>query len=203
VTTKPDVLNETLFLLGQPQMNGPADTSSWVRRITARYAPTVKLLLECHPWNFPAQRVALELAEVAGTSVGREYKYNKPADCLRINMINDTGSTNDNEIPDYDDEGGYILADMSPCHLFYISSAWATKEGSWPQIFAHCVSTELASICAEATTKSLNKGMTLEQRAAKALKRGKSWDASQKPFKRMPGGLWAAARRGSRSLTGD
>lgn len=191
MTTKADVINETCAMLGLP----PGTTSdSWVRKIVARYNPTVRLLLEDHPWNFPATRVALE--RVAGTPIGREYAYNKPADCLRINMVNDTGSSDDAEIPDYDDEGGVILADMDPCYLFYISSLWITKEGSWPQKFARAVSTELAALNAEIATKSAQKGMTLEKRAELALKKAKSWDASQKPWRRLPSGTWVGARRG-------
>ena len=194
MTTKTDVINEALGMLGLPPSANPsADSQSWVRRILARYNPTVRLLLEDHPWNFPATRVALE--RLAITPIGRAYAYNKPADCLRINMVNNTGSTADDEVPDYDDEGGQILADMDPCYLFYISSTWLTKEGSWPQKFARAVSAELAALNAEVATKSAQKGVTLEERAEAALKKAKTWDASQKPWRRLPGGLWAGARR--------
>lgn len=193
MTTKTDVLNEALGALGQPNSSGPSDTSSWVRKLTARYNGVVRLLLEDHPWNFASTRVQLQLT--GDTPVGRQYQYNKPADCLRINLINDTGSADDLEIPDYEDEGGYILADMDPCFMFYISSAWITKEGSWPQKFARAVSFELASTCAEVTSKQLNKDLSLENKAKVALQKAKSWDASQKPFRRLPGGVWAGARR--------
>lgn len=200
MTTKPDVINEALVLLGQPPASGPSDTSAWVRRITARYNPTVRRLLEDHPWNFASKCEALAVLDE--TPVSRVYAYNKPSDCLRINMINDTGASDDQEIPDYDDEGGKILADMSPCYMFYVSSAWITLEGSWPQKFAFAVSCELANINAEVTTKDINKGINAERRADKALKKAKSWDASQKPFRRLPVGEWAAARiRGSRYRT--
>jgi hypothetical protein len=193
VTTKVDVINEALALLGQPEMSGPSDTSSWVRKLTKRYNPTVRRLLEIHPWNFASSRVALQVT--ATTPIGREYAYNKPADCLRICLVNNTGVSEDNEIPDYEDEGGTILTDMSPCYLFYISSTWATKEGAWPQAFAHAVSCELANVQTEAVTKNLAKGESADRRAAKALKKARAWDAAQKPFKRSPGGLWAGARR--------
>lgn len=201
MTTKTEVLNSTLVLLGQPRMSGPSDTSSWVRKVQGSYNSVVRLLLEDHPWNFATTRVALELVGVQ-PPIGREYRYNKPSDCIRINMINDTGSSDDTEIPDYDDEGGVILADMDPCYLFYISSSWLTKEGSWPEKFARAVACENASFNAELATKSAQKGISLEKRAAQALTKAKSWDASQKPWRRLPGGTWAGARRmGSRYRT--
>lgn len=197
MTTKVDVINEALGMLGLPQSATP---SSWYNKILARYNPTVRLLLEDHPWNFATQRTALQ--QLDETPIGREFAYNKPSDCLRINMINNTGSADDDEIPDYEDEAGKILADMDPCYLFYISNDWLTKEGSWPQKFARAVSAELAALNAEIATKQARKGQALEDRALKELRKAKSWDASQKPFRRLPGGLWAASRqRGTRYRT--
>lgn len=193
MATKVGVINKALVHLGQPPMAGPSDTSTWVKRVTSVYVETVRSLLEQHPWNFPAERA--ELARLDEEPVGRDYAYNKPADCLRLNLVNTTGYPDDVSFTDYEDEGGRILADADAIYAFYIGSGWTTKEGSWPQVFADAVSAELASTCAPIVSKSVNKGESLYAKALRALKRAKSFDASQKPWRELPAGKWSRARR--------
>lgn len=197
MTTRADVINEALVACDQPEATGPNDASTWVQRIRNRYNASAKKLLERHPWNFASQRV--ELAALDTTPTGRTYAYNKPGDCLRICIVNSTGRAADNSEPDYEDEAGQILADMTPCYLFYISANWLTLEGSWPQVFADAVALDLAAKCYGLFGKSAEKKDELKKDAAKALQVAKSWDAAQKPYRRLPRGRWAAARGGARS----
>jgi len=193
VTTKVDVLNEALLFLGQPPMAGPADTSTWVRRLNDRYTSTVRLLLEQHPWNFSSSIEPLQ--RLPETPPGWAYTYNKPAKLLRLNWINDSGDPEDDDWHNYDDVGGKILSDYETLYASYISSDWIIKEGSWPQVFARAVSAELAFICAPAVTRDRRDGDSLYAISKKSLKTAKSWDASQKPFRQLPRGSWSRARR--------
>lgn len=196
MTTQADVINSALIECDQPAASGPNDTSTWVVRVRNRYAPAVKMLLERHPWNFATKRQ--QLAVLNETPIGRTYAYNKPGDCLRILLINDTGDAADLEIPDYEDEGGKILANMSPCYMHFISSDWITDEGAWPQVFAEAVSMELAAKTYGLFGKSATKKAELVKAAKSALQVAKSWDAAQKPHRRLPMGRWAGCRTGAR-----
>lgn len=194
MTTQADVINSALIDCEQPEASGPNDTSTWVRRVRNRYAATVKKLLERHPWNFAMQRAQLQ--DTGVEPIGRSKAYNKPGDCLRICKINATGRAEDDSTPDYDDEAGEILTDLDPCYMVYVSANWITKEGSWPQVFADAVSSELAAKCYGLFGKSSTKKDELKKDANKALQVAKSWDAAQKPFRRLPRGSWARSRAG-------
>jgi hypothetical protein len=195
VTTQVDVINSALIDCEQPEASGPNDTSTWVRRVRNRYAPTAKKLLERHPWNFAMTRVQLQDSGVE--PIGRDFSYTKPADCLRIVTLNTTGNADENSTPDYEDEAGYILCDLDPCYLRYVSANFLTKEGAWPQVFADAVSSELAAKCYGVFGKSATKKEELKKDAAKALQAAKSWDAAQQPFRRLPRGRWASSRAGA------
>lgn len=197
MATQAGVLNLALLLCEQPEATGPNDTATWVRRVRNRYHDTAKQLLERHPWNFPMQRAQLQ--DSGEEPIGRTYKYNKPGACLRITKINTTGNADDDSTPDYEDEGGYILTDLNPCYMIFVSSDWITQEGSWPQVFADAVSADIAAKCYGIFGKSATKKDELKKDAAKALQVAKSWDAAQKPFRRLPMGSWAMSRRGTRA----
>lgn len=169
--------------------------------MTARYNASVKKLLERHPWNFATKRQQLQLLDE--TPIGREHAYNKPGDCLRILAINDTGETDDSNEPDYEDEAGKILTDLDPCYMIFVSADWMNREGSWPQVFADAVSADLAAKCYGLFGKSATKKDEIKKDAAKALQVAKSWDAAQKPYRRLPYGRWARARRSHRNPHGD
>ena len=200
MTTKVDVINGALVLLGQAPMAGPADTSTWVKRLVARYPSIVKGLLEVHPWKFA--RVMERLQRLPTASGGREYSYNKPAKNLRICFINNTGDDADDEWHEYDDGDGKIHADYDELWMWYVSSDYLIKEGSWPETFGQAVSAALAFECSPIGSR--DRGMRSDNAtlAKQRLKTAKSTDAAQKPFRRNPRGEWAKSRhRGPRYNT--
>lgn len=194
MATKVGILNDALSHLGQPPMAGPSDGSTWVTRLNNRYPDTLRLLLEQHPWNFASKLVQLERLPTA--TGGYAYSYNKPADCLRINFINNTGDPEDNDWHEYEDADGKIHSDYDEVWMFFVSSTYLTKEGSFPQTFARALASELAFLCSPIATRSQTKSNGLFSVATRDLKRAKSFDASQKPFRRLPVGRWALSRRG-------
>lgn len=194
MTTKTDVLNTTLGLLGQPPSSGPTDTSTWVKRCVARYNQSARSLLEQHPWNFPAACVQLErLAEEPVSAYA--YAHNKPSDFLRINRVAPNNDPDDKTYYRYGDEGGKILTSFEETFLWFISNKWITKEGSWPQVFADAVSADIASFVSPTVVRSTGKRESSVVFATRMLKKAKSFDASQKPFEENPPGKWSRARR--------
>ncbi len=202
MTTKLDVLNDALVLLGEPRTSSPDSSDKWVRRLNQAYDGVVRRLLEDHPWDFATKREKLTLAALGDDAdgdplpYGRDLAYNKPAGCLRICWVNDSGQdpTRDDDEPDYENEEGHILTNLDPCYMGFVSQYFADREGAWPGKFGWAVSTELASVCAEVSTKSESKGLVLEKKAEKALRQAKSWDAAQRPFRRKPRGSWVRSR---------
>lgn len=193
MTTKIAVLNATLVLLGQPTVAALTDTSTWLKRALSQYNDVVRALLEQHPWNFPARIVQLErLAEAPVSSYS--YAHNKPADFLRINRVAPNNNAEDITDYPYDDEGGTILTSFETTYLWYISNTWLTKEGSWPQVFADAVAAEIRARVAPSASKSDRKQESAVVMATRALKKAKSFDASQKHSKPQPPGKWSRAR---------
>jgi hypothetical protein len=200
MATKVGIINEALVHLGQPPMAGPSDNSTWVKRLTNIYPASVRRLLERHSWNFA--KVMEQLQALPTATGGRDYSYNKPAKALSILKINDSGLEEDDEWDDYDDADGKIHADQDVLYMWFVSSDYLIKEGSWPQVFAHAVAVDLAAQCAPVGTKDINEKDRLEKKARKAFNEAKSWDAGQKPFRKNPRGQWAIARRtGARCRT--
>lgn len=200
MATKVDVLNGTLVLLGQPPMAGPSDTSTWVKRIVARYPSVVRSLLERHPWKFA--RVMEQLQRLATASGGRTYSYNKPAKCLKICFVNNTGDDGDDEWHEYDTADGKIHADYDEIWMWFVSSDYLILEGSWPQTFADAVSAQLAFECMPVSSRDRGAKADAKLHAKDVLKAAKSVDASEKPFRRNPRGEWAKSRyRGARYRT--
>lgn len=190
------VFNGALDHLGEPNISGPVDTTSWGRKLAQAYPRVVEALQEVYPWNFSGARA--ELALLDETPIGRDYAYAKPADFLSIRMINTTGDPNDTARFDYDDEGGKILTNLSPCYLFY-GRKLLNQEGMWPAAFADAVSAELAFRTAPGITARDKRRDQCEKDAARLLRKAKSWDASQKPYRQTPhGSIVMSARGGTR-----
>jgi hypothetical protein len=193
MTTKVDVLNGALTLIGQPPAAGPSDQSTWVKRIVSRYPSVVKALLERHPWKFA--RVMEQMQRLPTASGGRSYSFNKPAKCLKICFINDTGDDADDEWHEYDTGGGKIHSDFETLYMWFVSSDYLIKEGSWPQTFAEAVSAELAFQVLPISSRDRGARADAKTHAKDVLKTAKSVDASEKPFRKNPTGAWAKARR--------
>lgn len=200
MATKVEVLNGALSWLGQPPTSSVEDTATWVRRLVNLYPSVVRALLEQHPWKFA--RVMEELEQLAESTGGREYSYNKPSKCLRICFVNNSGDDTDDEWHEYDDGDGKIHVDYDTLFMWFVSSDYIIREGSWPQVFADAVSAELAFRANPIASKDRGTRVDLGQISSEYLKKAKSWDASQKPFRRNPMGNWAKSRRsGSRYNT--
>lgn len=200
MATKVSIINEALIHIGQPPSVGPSDTSTWVRRVSDRYPSVARRLLEIHSWNFAT--VSEELSQLSEASGGRGYSYNKPSKCLNILYVNTTGDPDDRDYFDWEDSDGKIHSDSDVLYMFYISSDYLIKEGSWPEVFAAAVSADLAFICSPMATKDQNLKRDLRDLSRGLLKKAKSWDASQKNFRKNTMGSWARSRNvGSRYNT--
>lgn len=193
MTTKIEVLNASMTLLGQPTVAALTDTSTWFKRALAQYPGVVRALLEQHPWNFPATCEILQ--RLSETPVSRyAYAHNKPSDLLRINRVSPNNDPTDLTDYDYDDEGGKILTDFETTYCWFISSKWMTREGSWPQVFADAVAAEIRARVAPNATKSDRKQEGAVMYATRMLKKAKSFDASQKRSRQQPPGKWVRSR---------
>lgn len=194
MTTKIQIINDALVLLGQPTVAALTDTSTWFKRASNQYPGVVRNLLERHPWNFPAACVQLQrLAEEPVSAY--QYAHSKPSDFLRINRVAPNNDPRDANYYDYGDEGGKILSDYEETFLWYISNKWLTKEGDFPQVFADAVAAEIRARVAPNATKSDRKQESAVAFALRQLKAAKNFDASQKPFQKNPPGKWSRARR--------
>ncbi len=194
------VFNGALDHLGEPNISGPNDTSSWGRKLTQAYPRVVEKLQAIYPWNFSGKRVELELLDE--TPIARQYAYSKPADFLSIRKISQTADADARACFDYDDESGKIFADISPCFLYY-GCILFNQEGMWPAAFADAVSGELAFVTAPSITSRDKRRDQCEKIAKSTLRAAKSWDASQKPFRKIPHGSIVMSARGRTRFSED
>lgn len=186
MATRVSVLNAALAILGEPLKSGPNDTSSWVEKLTALYETTVVRLEGAYPWDFNATTEALAIDDTF-TPITREYAYAKPAGLLRVKMLSLTADPEARAYYDYEDQDGRILSDATPLYMHFHKQL-LDQEGMWPEAFAFAVSSELAWLVSPGISKPRRDRDEIRKDKEKAWRDAKSWDAAQKPHRRLPHG---------------
>lgn len=144
--------------------------------LDAAWERVVRFCLTEHYWNFATTTTSI--ASSGAASLGFTYGFNKPSNWLRtIHVASDTSFSTNIE---YRDEGGRLLANITPIYLRYVSSAAAldSAAASWPEAFTRVVAYRLAYECVEVITRDPNKRKPLLEEYALALNGAKLKDAA-------------------------
>jgi hypothetical protein len=155
---------------------------------------------EVRPWLWFLTRtstcaiLSAHLSRLSEEPVGWEWAYNKPADCLRICGVSETGVEGDDCLQ-YADEAGRILCNLTVCYLRYVSSTFIDQTGAWPALLLEAMGLRLAAALDRKTTQNRGNKIDTIDLADRKLKEAQRWDAVQRPWKPKPVGRFVRSRR--------
>ena len=198
MSTDLEVCNRCLAILGEPPVSSLGDPSKAARTLNANYAPIRDGLLRTYRWKFAMKRVALA-ADTDAPVFGFDYAYTMPADCLRLDFINDawvwfaTGAEwRDFSEGAYTIDGRKILTDLSaPLQIRYVSRADASL---FDATFVEALAARLATSLAISITQAESKKQEARADLKMALMDAVRSNAIESPPQQMPDNEWMMSR---------
>lgn len=189
--TRTQITNIALALIGTERVDNYTDDDASAALARDLWDVVVLEALETHEWRFASDIASLERG--TAPSAGYTYRYNLPADFVRINSAYANADMTD-RIEDYELRKGYMHASAENVYIEYVQSG--TSIGAWPGYFAQYVAALLAFHIAS-TQKSTSEAERLEKGAMKRLGQARALDSTQQPVRRPPPGRWIRAVRGN------
>ncbi len=135
MASETEIAAMAMVLLGQPPIIDIDDTSvPNAVKCKAALPITRDAMLREYPWAFAIARIDLT-ADVSAPVFGYSYKFQLPADCLRVLGVSD------NSTP-YVIEGQYLFADVDAISVRYVQRVIAA--GMFDSLFTECLAIRLA-----------------------------------------------------------
>lgn len=138
-----DLINNSLILLGCNTITDLTEGSEESTASNLIFDNIRQSCLRLHPWNFALLDIELPMV-TDGSDVKHKYRFNLPADCLRIVTVYDD--------PDYKVKQRSIYTNRDSCKIRYIYDN--TDISSWDASFYQVVVHKLATSLAYPLTKS-------------------------------------------------
>ena len=167
MTTKIDICNQALSLIGADSITSFDDKTSIARRMKGLYDTSRKALLRLHPFNFATKRIKLSPL-THKPDFGYEYQYQLPNDLIRII----SASTED-----YVLETDKLLTDSEKLELIYVFDN--TNEETFDSLFIECLILYLASKAAKPITGSQGAGESFYIQCQDLIKQLKAVQAQE------------------------
>lgn len=167
MTTKIDICNQALSLIGSESITSFDDKTTIARRMKSMYDSSRKTLLRFHPFNFATKRMRLSPLTLK-PEFGYEYQYQLPNDLIRIISVN---------TEDYVLETDNLLTNASAIELIYVFDN--TNEETFDPLFIECLILYLASKAAKPITGSQGAGESLYIQAQDLIKQVKAVQAQE------------------------
>lgn len=183
-TSDTSIVNSALAKLGAKQILSLDDDTREARLMKEQLPKIRDMLLRSHPWNF-----AIERAELAASSTspefGFDYKFQLPADCLRVLEI-------DTEDQEWQKEGTYVVSNSSTMFIKYVKKI--TQAGLYDANFSEVFALKLAADNAYAITQSTSLRDELNREYKEALREARSFDAQEGGTRQVYARKWLNAR---------
>lgn len=163
-----DVINKSLILLGANVITDLTEGSNEATIANAIWDGVRQQCLRIHPWNFAIKEIELP-AVTGGFDIEGRYRYNLPADFIRLILVLDD--------PAYTVKGKSVYTTRPTCKIRYIFDNMdvATWDASFSDVVAYKLATELAYPITKST--SLMEAMT--SLFGKTLGEAKAIDGSE------------------------
>lgn len=169
MSTKLDIYNMALTLLGQPPIASLTDTSKGTLLLNAVYDLVRDDCLREHHWNFSIIREDL-VADTGAPVYGYDYHYVVPPECLKIIETDPPEAV-------YETENLLLLTDEDEISLKYVSRI--DDETIFDTKFTQFFATRLAAKICYNLTASPQREQTLHELAARELAAAKAVDGQE------------------------
>ncbi len=167
MTTKIDICNQALSLIGADSITSFDDKTSIAKRMKGMYDTSRKALLRLHPFNFATKRIKLSPL-TQKPDFGYEYQYQLPNDLIRI-----ISASTENYVLETDK----LLTDSEKLELIYVFDN--TNEETFDSLFIECLILYLASKAAKPITGSQGAGESFYIQCQDLIKQLKAVQAQE------------------------
>ena len=168
-TTKVNICNEALSMIGAQSIQSFDDKTENARRCASIYDSSRKALLRMHPWSFAKKREQLAPISTHPT-FGYSNSFPLPVDFVRII---DTG------VSEYEVEGRHILANSNAINLVYVADI--DNEDYWDSLFSECMALYLVHKLAKPITGSQTEADSAWQKLQNMLKQARAINGQERP----------------------
>lgn len=192
MTTKPEIANVALKLLGQPRIVNVDATTKAGRALSAVWDVARRATLREHPWNFAKTEATLTALATTVNLWKWGYAHPVPADYLRLCDVQ--GLFGDYERKRIDGRQ-VVCADVSPINIEYIADV--TAEAEFDASFVLAFAKRLAELCCIDITGSETALENIDALYKNELAAARGVDAQENGQDRIETdgpGSWNAAR---------
>ncbi len=188
-----EICNNALLDLGEDVIMSLGDVSKAAGLCNHRWPAVRDAVLRAHPWNCAMAQA--ELAAATAAPVWRwEYKYNLPADFLRIiHVVGQDGRT----IADWEIQGGIILCNEdAPIFISYVRRETDTKK--YDALLDETLAARLAATLAYPLSGSTSLAQTYWEIYQQKLAEARGVDAREGVPESVTPTSWLGAKVGMR-----
>ena len=183
-----EICNQALALVGGNLIQSLDDGSTEADYCRAFYEPTVRAMIEDHPWNF-AERTAVLPREATAGELDFSYSYALPSGFISVRELMNGSSRRSSQ--SYEIRGLSLATDESGGQVRY---TWRAPEQYWPAKFAEAVTFALASKLAMPLAESTERADYFRSLATNALAVARSRDSAKDSAERFDTSLLIASR---------
>jgi hypothetical protein len=170
MASKVEIINVALSRLGANIITSADENSTEAIVANALWDNARRSSITDHPWNFAIAEQTLNAVSDA-SSFNYQFKYQLPAECLRVMEVYDTD--------DYKIIGHGIYSNETECVVRFVKDVEDTTE--WNAMFTDVMAQRLAAEMAYAITKSQATADTNIQMYGQKLAKARFVDASEEP----------------------
>lgn len=211
-TTRLQIYNAALLLCGAEQLSALTDDGEARRRCDQVWDNNfIRKVLQAGQWNFATRTQQLDYDTTVTTQFGYTRAFVKGDDWVRTMAVCSDEFFN-SPLIDYQDEGGYIFADLDTIYVRFVSDdgAYGSDLSTWPDSFQQYAEAFMASKIIFRLTSDKQRllyllgdpGRNTSGHLEKMLKNARSDDAMRDPTTFPPSGSWVASRGSKTSRRG-
>jgi len=169
MTTKTDLCNQALSLIGADSITSFEENTSTARRMKTIYDTSRKALLRLHPFQCAVKRIKLSPI-TAQPEFGYNYQFQLPDNLIRIINTN---------TEDYVIEADRLLSNSNQLNLIYVFDN--KNEESYDSLFIECLVLYLAYKISKAITGSQGTSDSYYTQTQELIKQAKAVQAQEVP----------------------
>lgn len=198
MTTQLALYNIALMHVGQRKLASTSEDQEGRYYLDEVYDASLDFCLRQGYWNFCIR--AIEMDADITPNFHYSYGFTKPSDWAKTVMLSDSESFAD-PLLDYQDQGGYWLANVDPLYIKFVSTTNGTDETLFPSDYTEYVGAYLAwKIYKRVTEHSEDERTKFERNVVRpALRRALANDAMDQPPGFPPTGSWVRSRGGGKN----
>ena len=181
--TSVDICNGALLRLGESFITSLTEGTPNAERCKNRYDIARRSVLRSHNWKLLRKRAQLARG-LTTPDFQWEYRYPKPADCIRIYLVTDSEET----LTDYEYEGDSILTNETELYLKYVRDE--TDVSLFDDLLSDCISIKLAIDLSYQLSADASIGNRLSQEYRVMLAEAKSIDSKEDYQKTVDATEW-------------